>query len=631
MPQRPHLMKLKDFLRENIEKHSVLALAKMNPVTIHHTPLVNTVKNVAKRYNADHLISLNHSQDSEENPISPQRKLKYARTSFPDTNFRLTDNNNPSIVHQASALHDQGTTHLHVVTSDDNLDDYSNLLNKYQGSLYSFKKIKFHSFGESDPDSETAASVRAHAATGDFDTFVKHIPENITYRDVYNDIRKGMSINESTENQLVEQYLMEGVHDHGIFKSVFLVGSPNSGKDHVLKKTLSDHGLTEINSDKAHEYLTNLSKKIPETEEEKQNFLKQKAKNPTELKHYLALMGRNGVIINGSSHEIDRHRKIKNNLEKLGYDTSMVLVHTSDDVSQQRNIARGQAGGRAIPEIERQRRWNKSNNARSNYSNLFKGNYTEFDNSEDFRSADPDTVQAKQNEMNDIHKNISKFVSTAPKNEVAKEWVVNQMYQNKPEYASVKKSDKAPNPGTRSTEAAAKAGLQYYGKGKFGNKNKVTHTSIHGKLVDIKKYEKEPESKKLNESYEYSDTSAFNALTLGMTPIVYNTPNESTDTTWGNLRITMAEIRKRAVQRESIDMGIEPGVSMAGSGESVSRDTGEKIKKKTGKATQVTETIGDGGEMASSMSDQKENELKRQGLDLRSFKGKILTKKGNLS
>ena len=51
-------------------------------------------------------------------------------------------------------------------------------------------------------------------------------------------------------------------------------------------------------------------------------------------------------------------------------------------------------------------------------------------------------------------------------------------------------------------------------------------------------------------------------------------------------KITLSDITKKKVQ-ESIDKGIEPGISMAGAGESPARDMGEKIKKKTGKATQV--------------------------------------------
>jgi hypothetical protein len=102
-------------------------------------------------------------------------------------------------------------------------------------------------------------------------------------------------------------------------------------------------------------------------------------------------------------------------------------------------------------------------------------------------------------------------------------------------------------------------------------------------------------------------------------------------------KITLAKIRQRKTQTEAngtgstssdestqineIDKGIEPGLSMAGAGESIGRDMGEKIKKKSHKVTTV-EAIGAGGEMATSMSDYNENDLKRKGIDLKSFKAK---------
>ena len=61
---------------------------------------------------------------------------------------------------------------------------------------------------------------------------------------------------------------------------------------------------------------------------------------------------------------------------------------------------------------------------------------------------------------------------------------------------------------------------------------------------------------------------------------------------------------------------------MSGAGESLGRDTGEKIHKKMGKASQVDENIGDGGEIATSNSNEKELELKRKGISLASFKAK---------
>jgi hypothetical protein len=81
-------------------------------------------------------------------------------------------------------------------------------------------------------------------------------------------------------------------------------------------------------------------------------------------------------------------------------------------------------------------------------------------------------------------------------------------------------------------------------------------------------------------------------------------------------KITLSQIRaKKENQQEAIDCGIEPGMSMAAGGESIGRDMGEKIKK--GKIT-VAEISGD--ETTASIGDQKEDELKKKGIDLLSFR-----------
>jgi hypothetical protein len=94
---------------------------------------------------------------------------------------------------------------------------------------------------------------------------------------------------------------------------------------------------------------------------------------------------------------------------------------------------------------------------------------------------------------------------------------------------------------------------------------------------------------------------------------------ENTETPAKN---TISKIRAKQKQvKESIDKGIETGVSMAGSGESIGRDMGEKIRKRDGKLS-VTETIGDGGEAATSISDKKEDDLKKVGINISTFKSR---------
>jgi hypothetical protein len=84
-------------------------------------------------------------------------------------------------------------------------------------------------------------------------------------------------------------------------------------------------------------------------------------------------------------------------------------------------------------------------------------------------------------------------------------------------------------------------------------------------------------------------------------------------------KITLAQIRskKEKAIAESIDMGIEPGLSMAQSGESLGRGAGDKYDK-NGKLKPFEEMQGD--ETTASIGDQKEDELKKVGINLTSFR-----------
>ena len=336
-------MNFKEFLiRESKDRHAVLAFGRLQPPTTGHEVLVNKVKEVAKQHNAEHHIVLSHSNDAKSNPLTPQQKVRHAKRFFPGTNIRTSDKEAPNFLTQASKLHKSGVTHLHMVAGSDRIPEYKKVLKKYngthEGALYNFKKITVHNAGERDPDAEgtagmSASKMRSHAKAGEFQHFRKGIPSHVPEhhaREMYHDVRKGMQVKEDINDDFADIFLIEGVHDHGIFKAVFLSGGPGSGKDYVLDNTLAGHGLVEMNSDKALEFLMDkegLDKKMPSSEEEKRNLVRGRAKNITELRQRLAIAGRNGLIINGTGDDIEKTKKIKAKLEELGYDTKMLLVN----------------------------------------------------------------------------------------------------------------------------------------------------------------------------------------------------------------------------------------------------------------------------------------------------------------
>ena len=540
------------------------------------------------------------------------------------------------------------------------------------------------------------------------------------YRSFINSMKeKTKDVNEEFE------ILLEGVHDQGIFKVIFLAGGPGSGKDYVMNNTLDGQGLTEINSDKALEFLMDkegLNKTMPADETEKRNLVRGRAKNITELRQQLALLGRNGLIINGTGDDVVKTKKIKDQLEKLGYESSMLLVNTRDDISAQRNIERGQRGGRAVPEPIRKEKWDNVQYARTEYAKMFGANYSEFDNSEDLRQADPETVKAKKDELLSLFNKFREFVATPPQTQESQFWTANEL--DKKDSLPIPKggAEQLPPSNDETSSEASRLGLQYYGFGRYGKNGKVTHRSVHGQLVmvnkevaqqpkipissssgtkptpvkeateDLKKDKmlkdsngklrifmlrtsaaKEAHQKngtilkykngyivKLNEETEndnISKKSIYNEDTNGINTAFTETIGSGTSSsssigTSGTGRtiaehrasgsftrtsadtstetdtrteettrskLTLAEIRTRQKEKiiESIDKGIEPGLSMAASGENLGRSglTRTKLLKKP-----LEELTGD--ETGASIGDQKEGELKRVGINLNTFKSK---------
>ena len=537
------------------------------------------------------------------------------------------------------------------------------------------------------------------------------------YRSFINSMKeKTKDVNEEFE------ILLEGVHDQGIFKAIFLAGGPGSGKDYVLNNTLDGQGLTEINSDKALEFLMDkegLNKTMPADETEKRNLVRGRAKNITELRQQLALLGRNGLIINGTGDDVAKTKKIKDQLEKLGYESSMLLVNTRDDISAQRNIERGQRGGRAVPEPIRKEKWDNVQNARTEYAKMFGANYSEFDNSEDLRQADPETVKAKKDELLGLFNKFREFVATPPQSQEAQFWTANEL--DKKDNLPIPKggAEQLPPSNDSTASEASKLGLQYYGFGRYGKNGKVTHRSVHGQLVmvnkevaqqpkipissssgtkptPVKESSDTPKGKmlkdsngklrifmlrtsaakeahqkngtilkykngyivKLNEETEnvnISKKSIYNedtsAIDTAFTEAIGSGTTSSTGTSGtgrtiaehrasGSFtrtsadtstetdtrteettrsKLTLAEIRTRQKEKviESIDKGIEPGLSMAASGENLGRSglTRTKLLKKP-----LEELTGD--ETGASIGDQKEGELKRVGINLNTFKSK---------
>ena len=158
----------------------------------------------------------------------------------------------------------------------------------------------------------------------------------------------------SFKSFLKEETLTEGVNDPAIFKAVFLAGGPGSGKSFIAGKTgLGSFGFRIINSDDAFE---NAMKKAGMEMSPEEIFsvkgqeLRGKATETTAKKKEMYLKGRLGIVIDGTGKNANKMNQQRKELEKLGYDTAIIVVNTNLNTAVGRDQQRQRTIGKKMLE-----------------------------------------------------------------------------------------------------------------------------------------------------------------------------------------------------------------------------------------------------------------------------------------
>lgn len=257
----------------------------------------------------------------------------------------------------------------------------------------------------------------------------------ITEAVIKDSIKETKSQLSDIKKYLIEQMIIEGVHDPGILKCVFMAGGPGSGKsftameifgiDKQLKSSFSATGLKSVNSDTAFEAalkkngidpkdLAKIEAENPELWDKITKMpdgIRNKAKGITEKQKQFYEAGRLGMIIDGTGREADKIKKLKDSAEKLGYDTYMVFVNTSLKVARERNISRGGEGGRTIPDDVLVDAWQGVQDNLGYFKTMFGGNFEMIDN----------TVYKPIDAA--VKKAVNRFVSMPVQNPIGKQWI----------------------------------------------------------------------------------------------------------------------------------------------------------------------------------------------------------------
>lgn len=377
------------------EKHHVITFGRMNPPTTGHMKLIHKVHEIADKHNAGHTVFASHSQDAKKNPLSPEQKVKHLKRYSPDTNFKASSKDKPTILHQAADLHKRGVTHLHVVVGSDRVKEMHHILHKYNGveaghGKYHFKKITVHSAGQRDPDAEgtegmSASKMREHAKSKDLKSFRKGVPGHVSdahAKELMHDTRKGMGLNEQS--------------DRGMFKAIFVTGCPGSGKDIIIREAIAEDKAVELNLTQAYDYLAD----------------KQKLSEKSTDYRREAIRSRGPLIINGPADNNETMMYVKEELEELGYNTMMVFVNTTNEVSQERNTKLS----RMMLESVRYEKWLQAQTYKSNYSKCFE-NFSIIDNSK--------TIEHIEEDITETYQKTNTFLDEENYNDSALVWLEN--------------------------------------------------------------------------------------------------------------------------------------------------------------------------------------------------------------
>ena len=380
---------------ESSGKHHVMTFGRMNPPTTGHLKLIDKVREVAHKHNAEHSVVVSHSQDAKKNPLSGEQKVKHLKRYSPGTHFEKSSKESPTLFHHAEKLHKAGVTHLHVVAGSDRVKEYKDKLNHYNGKAdknghvpYHFKKITVHSAGHRDPDAEgsegmSGTKMREHAKSSNFKEFRKGVPEHVSdkhAKELMHDTRKGMGLHEDV--------------NRGLFKAVFVTGGPGSGKDVIIREAIAEGRIVELNLVQAQDYLAD----------------KQKLSEKTNDFRREGIRNRGPLIINGPADDKDRIAYIKEELEELGYNTMMIFVNTTDEVSKERNSLLS----RMMVESVRQDKWSKSQRNTKYFTEAFKS-FVVFDNT--------GSISEKEQDIHDIYESTTNFLDSTVLNETSKDWL----------------------------------------------------------------------------------------------------------------------------------------------------------------------------------------------------------------
>jgi len=192
----------KFFEEVNGLKKAVIAYGRYNPPTTGHERLIDKVREIGDREQADMFIIPTHTTDTKKNPLDINEKIEILKQMAPDMNII---DSGKTLISLLKDLQSKGYNSIIHIAGSDRIGEFESLIGKYNNKpdksgdiVFSFKEYKFESSGERDPDSDniegmSASKLRALALHGDYNAFAHGMSDKVRdslKRETYNKIRE---------------------------------------------------------------------------------------------------------------------------------------------------------------------------------------------------------------------------------------------------------------------------------------------------------------------------------------------------------------------------------------------------------------------------------------------------------
>jgi len=195
---------------------AVFTFGRFNPPTTGHEKLIDALaREQGKNPGAPMYVYPSHSQNPKKDPLPHNKKVAYMKKMFSKYKKNIKVSRSRNVFDIAVELYNKGHKAIVMVVGSDRVDEFSNLLDKYNGvdgrhGFYGFDDIKVVSAGERDPDAEgvegmSASKMRAAAQSGEYDEFKLGLPKGFADGEkLFNDVRKFMGVKEEYNLTLEE-------------------------------------------------------------------------------------------------------------------------------------------------------------------------------------------------------------------------------------------------------------------------------------------------------------------------------------------------------------------------------------------------------------------------------------------